>query len=357
MRYLRSSILFLCAFALAPTVGFAKFTNDAIASWTSSGQDASQVFNIENAKYLDITVAVTGVTNTAVTFISGTAEVQTMTFQTKAGTTASDYLVFYDTTGAWAVALDKTGSDTDPTGTTWTSIAAARKVDCDISAASSAADVAAAVELCVDGMTGLTAVILTDDTAADGTMTFTQTVRAPATNAVGYRAAGTVGGITSVESTPAVQAKVDPATDIITVVNHSLLTGLKVQTSTSSALPTGLSTSTDYFVIKLSADTFSLASSLANALAGTAINITAYGTGTQTATQVAGVTGTLTLQKNNAAEGASAVWSTVATGTAYSSAGTVNFVVSTPLAARQLRILNDVTLGENSVVGYLSGKD
>lgn len=85
-------------------------------------------------------------------------------------------------------------------------------------------------------------------------------------------------------------------TDICTMTAHGFLTGLKVQVSTSSALPTGLSTSTDYFVIKLTANTFSLASSLVLAQAGTAIDITGTGTGTQTITPTALAGASLKLQ-------------------------------------------------------------
>lgn len=78
------------------------------------------------------------------------------------------------------------------------------------------------------------------------------------------------------------------ASDICTKVAHLFLTGLKVQVSNSGgALPTGLSAATDYFVIKIDADTFYLATSLVNALAGTRIDITGAGTGTQTVTPTA----------------------------------------------------------------------
>lgn len=77
------------------------------------------------------------------------------------------------------------------------------------------------------------------------------------------------------------------ATDICTKTAHGMKTGLKVQVSTSSALPGGLSAATDYFVIVLTADTFKLATSLNNANAGTAIDLTTAGTGTQTITPTA----------------------------------------------------------------------
>jgi hypothetical protein len=65
-----------------------------------------------------------------------------------------------------------------------------------------------------------------------------------------------------------------------------MVTGLKVQLTTVTTLPAPLQLATDYFVIALDANTFKLATSLANALVGTAINITDTGTGAHTITPV-----------------------------------------------------------------------
>ena len=109
------------------------------------------------------------------TSIATTKAVQTLTFDTKANTTAGDYVVIEDTSGqAWAVAADVTGSDPEPTGAVWTAIGAAYKTQADISGDTTAANVAATFETAFDGLTGFTAVITSDDTAADGTMTMTQ---------------------------------------------------------------------------------------------------------------------------------------------------------------------------------------
>lgn len=82
------------------------------------------------------------------------------------------------------------------------------------------------------------------------------------------------------------------ATDLITSAAHGYKTGLKGQVSSTGVLPAGLSAATDYFIIYVSADTYKLATSLANALAGTAVDITDAGTGvhTFTATALAGAT-------------------------------------------------------------------
>jgi len=80
---------------------------------------------------------------------------------------------------------------------------------------------------------------------------------------------------------------INDTTDTFTKTAHGYFTGTKGQFTTSSALPTGLSTSTNYYVIVVDANNFKVASSLANALAGTAIDITDVGTGNQTFTPTA----------------------------------------------------------------------
>lgn len=74
----------------------------------------------------------------------------------------------------------------------------------------------------------------------------------------------------------------DAGTDVITHSGYNLLTGTRVRCTTTTTLPAGLSLATDYFVIKISTTTAKLATSYANAIAGTAINITDAGTGTHT---------------------------------------------------------------------------
>jgi hypothetical protein len=69
-------------------------------------------------------------------------------------------------------------------------------------------------------------------------------------------------------------------TDICTKTAHGFLTGSRVRLTTTTTLPAGLSTATDYYVIKSTADTFKLATTRVNAIAGTAVDITDTGTGT-----------------------------------------------------------------------------
>ena len=79
----------------------------------------------------------------------------------------------------------------------------------------------------------------------------------------------------------------DASTDLCTWTSSAnipsnILTGTRVRLTTTTTLPGGLATATDYYVIRVSDTTFKLATSYANAVAGTAINITDAGTGTHT---------------------------------------------------------------------------
>lgn len=74
-------------------------------------------------------------------------------------------------------------------------------------------------------------------------------------------------------------ADVNTSTEVITVT-HTFVTGDQVVIRTSGTIPAGLTANTIYYVIRVSGTTLKLATSSANALAGTAINITSQGSGT-----------------------------------------------------------------------------
>ena len=79
----------------------------------------------------------------------------------------------------------------------------------------------------------------------------------------------------------------DASTDTCTYTStanipSNILVGTRVRLTTTTTLPAGLALATDYYVIKVTDSTFKLATSYANAIAGTAINITDAGTGTHT---------------------------------------------------------------------------
>jgi|GEM_PF-1947687 len=82
-----------------------------------------------------------------------------------------------------------------------------------------------------------------------------------------------------------------PATDQLAITSHGLKTGQgPLQASSTTTLPAGLAAATDYWPIVVDDDNIKLATSYANAIAGTAIDITDAGTGTHTLASVAGVT-------------------------------------------------------------------
>lgn len=74
----------------------------------------------------------------------------------------------------------------------------------------------------------------------------------------------------------------DAGTDICTHSNINLFPYTRVQLTTTTTLPAGLSLATDYYVIKVTDTTIKFATSYANAVAGTAVDITDAGTGTHT---------------------------------------------------------------------------
>ncbi|MBY0395015.1 MAG: tail fiber protein [Thermoleophilia bacterium] len=76
---------------------------------------------------------------------------------------------------------------------------------------------------------------------------------------------------------------------VFTRTAHGLFTGQQVYLTTTGALPTGLAQNTNYWAIRVTADTFRLATSLANALAGTAINTSGSQSGTHTVRRTFGV--------------------------------------------------------------------
>jgi hypothetical protein len=72
------------------------------------------------------------------------------------------------------------------------------------------------------------------------------------------------------------KANVDVTANTITITAHGFVTGLKIPL-TGTNLPGGLS-ATNYWAIVVDANTIKVATSLANAVAGTAVDITTQGT-------------------------------------------------------------------------------
>jgi len=85
-----------------------------------------------------------------------------------------------------------------------------------------------------------------------------------------------------------VDAAVDVAEDTITITAHALATSQAFTLTTTGVLPGGLALATTYYAIIVDANTIKVASSVANAVAGTAVGITsAAGGGTHTVNKTA----------------------------------------------------------------------
>lgn len=315
--------------------------------------------------YVDVLAQVTGNNPAVKTFISGTADVQTMTFPAKAGAADGDNIIFYDQAGgAWGISLDTTGGAANlPNYAAWTALDPANVANVDISGATTAASVAALVETAVDALTGFTALIVTDDSAANGTMTFTQTVPGIVLAAVPKNKTGAAAGtITVASTTPGVDSTVNPTANTVTVAAHGYLTGVKVALTTGGVLPAGLS-ATNYYMIVVDANTLKFATSQANALAGTAVDITDYGTGTHTLTPAATLGGSVKLQKNSQPETETPVWVDLTNGECLNGSASQSFSGAANLSwalahvgFRGLRAVFAVTTGTVSCTLRVGGK-
>lgn len=71
---------------------------------------------------------------------------------------------------------------------------------------------------------------------------------------------------------------------VVTWTSHGLISGQRVQFTTTGGLPTGLSTATTYWVNVTGANTFNVSTSLANLQAGTYVATSSAGSGVHTAT-------------------------------------------------------------------------
>lgn len=165
-------------------------------------------------------------------------------------------------------------------------------------------------------------------------------------------------------NTPAAKAFVDGdvsvANDTITESAHGYNTGVKGQLTTDGVLPTGLAAATDYFVIRVDANTYKLATSLVLAQAGTAVNITAAaGGGTHTFTPVA-LSAIAKIQVSTADPNdnqQTAVWETLTSlNTNITATGTYIQNVADAYYS-QVRLQIDMSAGELAVSAVINAKD
>jgi len=149
-------------------------------------------------------------------------------------------------------------------------------------------------------------------------------------------------------------ASIDIVTDIITITAHGFKTGLKGQVTNPGTLPTGISAATDYFVIYLTVDTIKLATTSALAVAGTAVDITNAGVGTNTFVVTALAGGSIKLQQTNVSS-IEASWSDLGSATNITADGYVYLEKASP-TARYVRIYTTLTAGSITSTLYVLGK-
>lgn len=130
----------------------------------------------------------------------------------------------------------------------------------------------------------------------------------------------------------------------VTITGHGYKTGLVGQVTTAGGLPTGLSTSTNYYIIVVDANTVKFASSYANALAGTAIAITGgSGNSTFTPTALAGATVVGQWSNDNS------VWINDGSPTTISAAANFGVKVAGPVPYSYYKLTYAITAGSLTV--------
>jgi hypothetical protein len=153
------------------------------------------------------------------------------------------------------------------------------------------------------------------------------------------------------------------ATDVNIVTNviqssaHGFVTGRKIALTTAGVLPTGLS-ATNYYVIRIDADSLQLATSLANAEAGGAVDITAIGTGTHTMTPAAITGGNIKLQESSAyhpVDNPTGSFVDISGSTA-AITGTSESIFKPDVRCAYVKIKFDLTDGQVDINAYTCGK-
>ena len=112
--------------------------------------------------------------------------------------------------------------------------------------------------------------------------------------------AGVVTALAATALATGADPEVNTTTNAISIPTHGLTTGMLGRLTSTGTLPAGLSLATDYFVIVVDASTIKLATTLANAQAGTAVDITDQGSnGAVNTLTFTTMSGTVIMQKSN----------------------------------------------------------
>jgi hypothetical protein len=277
----------------------------------------SHVLDLNGITGVSVHVVTSDVNPAAVTFDSLTKAskvIQDITYTAKTGGTAGNSITVTYTTGGTA------GSEVV------TVVANAISVQIE-SGVSTATQVNTAVGLSAPAM-------LLIDKAVTGTGSTAQ---------VAAVAAALAGGLAS---------NIDLSSDAITIASHGYITGTKAALTTAGTLPTGV-TATNYWIIKIDDNTVKLASSLANAVAGTKVNITVDGSGTHTLTPAAAGSNTFKLQKSNVNDTTSWIDITDMSVTIATSATNTMFEVALP-KYRYMRLIYTASAGQINLATTLT---
>jgi len=204
------------------------------------------------------------------TFAAGTAEKNTITAPATAGVTQGDFFIHSTVARSIAVWLDIDAAGTTPAGALFLATTAQIKVG--IVTGDTASQVATKLRAALAGQTDITV------TGATTAVIIENVVTGAATDVARYNAAeGGSGSFEIATTTAGSNGGVDISTNAVTSTSHGFATGDYVYIS--GTLPAGLSAG-NYYIIKTDANTVKFASTQADALAGTAADLTGYGSST-----------------------------------------------------------------------------
>lgn len=149
---------------------------------------------------------------------------------------------------------------------------------------------------------------------------------------------------------------VDQTTELAAITAHGFTTGMLFRLTTTGGLPTGLATGTDYFAVVPDADHLGFATTQANALAGTKIDLSSAGTGTQTVVVTAALAGSIKLQKNVEPATKTAVWFDIGSSSQnFAAAGNLNWTLA-DIGYREVRAVATVTSGTVIISARINAK-
>lgn len=217
------------------------------------------------------------------TFTQGVREVSNTTWPAETDATQADYLHVTAQDGTtFAVWLNIDGDDTEPSGALY--LAADETIEVAIASDDTAAVVAAAARAAVVANAEWAARFTT---GAVSTASFTVTqilggaVTDPAPKSADDGGAGSITVSVTTAGTDGASAT-NLSTNTITSTSHGFATGTRLIYGAGTAATGGLTDGGIYYAIAVDANSLKLATSLENALAGTAVDLTSFGVGTGT---------------------------------------------------------------------------